>query len=120
MLRVGFASEGFPGVQSTNDLLRANVRELLDMRRMTQADLAKQLNVSQPWVSKRLSGTTPFQIGDIDAVADSFGLSPAQLLCVGHGTQDRRKAQHDRRCGEDRRRLKLPQWTAPDRRREDH
>lgn len=99
---------GGPRQLTANDQIRANVRELLDMRRLTQAELAKRLGVSQPWVSKRLSGTTPFHIKDLDVIADVFGLSPGQLMCVGFGTLDRRQTERDRRSGEERRRNPLP------------
>jgi transcriptional regulator with XRE-family HTH domain len=80
----------------------ATIKALMEWRRMTQAELAEQLNRSQPWVSKRLTGTTPFQIEDLDLFADAFGLSPAELLQEGHGKLDRR-AGGDRRSGADRR-----------------
>lgn len=85
-----------------NDQLRANVRELLDLRRWTQTELADRLGQSQPWLSKRLTGTTPFQIEDVDAIAAAFDLSPSDLLCVGFGQWDRR-SMPDRRSGLERR-----------------
>lgn len=92
--------------QTANDRLRENVRALMDWRRMTQADLAEKLQRSQPWLSKRLTGTTPFQIEDLDALADVFGLSPQELFCQGHGELDRRTPGSDRRSGVDRRRAR--------------
>jgi transcriptional regulator with XRE-family HTH domain len=89
--------------QTANDWLRANVRELMDLRRWTQMELAKRLGVSQPWLSKRLTGTTPFQIEDIDAIGAVFGLSPQELLCAGFGKWDRRDGE-ERRAGHERRR----------------
>jgi transcriptional regulator with XRE-family HTH domain len=89
--------------------LRTNVLELMEFRRMTQAELAELLGKSQPWLSKRLSGKpwseggSRFQIEDLDALANVFGLSPAQLLEPGHGKWDRRSGR-DRRSGFDRRR----------------
>lgn len=88
--------------RTANEWVRANVKELMELRRWTQSDLAERLSVSQPWLSKRLTGTTPFQIEDLDAIAHVFGLSPSELLCAGHGQWDRR-AGEDRRRGEDRR-----------------
>lgn len=81
---------------AANDQVRANVEELMAMRGMTQAVLADRLGESQPWLSKRLTGKTPFQMRDLDMIGDVFGLSPAQLLQEGYGKQDRR-------CGNDRR-----------------
>lgn len=85
-----------------NDQLRINVRELMDLRNWSQADLAERLKRSQPWLSKRLTGTTPFHMKDVDEIAHVFGLAPAELLCVGFGKWDRRH-QPERRSGVDRR-----------------
>lgn len=87
-----------------NDQVRVNVECLMEMRDWTQVELADRLQRSQPWLSKRLTGATPFQIEDLDLFADVFGLSPAQLLQSGYGKLDRRSG-HDRRCGAERRQL---------------
>jgi transcriptional regulator with XRE-family HTH domain len=92
-----------PTPQTANEWVRANVRELMDLRRWTQVQLAERLKVSQPWLSKRLTGTTPFQIEDLDMFAAAFGLSPQELLCAGFGKWDRRNID-ERRTGRDRRR----------------
>lgn len=89
--------------------LRLNLIELMEFRRMTQAELAERLGKGQPWLSKRLSGKpwneggSRFQLEDLDALADVFGLSPAQLLEPGVGKWDRRCGR-DRRTGGERRR----------------
>jgi len=95
---------------TANDQIRANVRELMDLRRWTQADLAERLGRSQPWLSKRLTGTTPFQIEDLDTFSAAFGLKPAELLCMGFGKWDRRQTP-ERRAGDERRRLALGRST---------
>lgn len=92
-----------PPPTTANEWVRANVRELMDFRRITQAELADMIGQSQPWLSKRLTGVTEFQMGDLDLIANAFGLSPAQLLCAGTGQWERRSGQ-DRRNGSDRRR----------------
>lgn len=89
---------------SVNDQLRENVRVLMDARRLTQAQLAERLGQSQPWLSKRLTGTTPFHIEDLDALAHVFALSPAELLQPGYGKWDRRTHDIVRRVCPDRRR----------------
>jgi transcriptional regulator with XRE-family HTH domain len=82
--------------------LRQNLRELMEWRRMTQADLAAQLGRSQPWVSKRMSGVNKFQVEDLDELARVFMLTPTELLHPGYGQWDRRTTR-DRRTGNDRR-----------------
>jgi transcriptional regulator with XRE-family HTH domain len=99
--RIGLDAAGRPF--TANEQLRVNLRELMEWRRMTQADLAEMLSVSQPWVSKRMSGTTPFQMSDVDMLAHAFGVSPAELLCGGWGKFDRRRQGSERRSGQDRR-----------------
>lgn len=91
-----------PPPVSANEQLCRNVRELMKLRRWSQADLAKRIGVSQPWLSQRFTGRTSFHMRDLDAIALAFDVTPAELLCVGFGQWDRRKTP-DRRSGEDRR-----------------
>lgn len=91
-----------PEPLTANERIIHTVKALMDWRRMTQADLAHLLDRSQPWLSKRLTGTTPFQIEDLDALGAVFGLSPAELLQPGHANLDRRTGG-DRRSSADRR-----------------
>ena len=102
-LRMTYGHDASP--QTANEWLRANVRELMDLRKWTQQELAERLGVSQPWLSKRLTGRTPFHMRDLDAIAHVFGLSPHELLCAGYGQWDRRHGS-DRRSGDERRRHK--------------
>lgn len=92
-----------PSVPETaNERVRRNLREIMRIRRMSQAQLADALGRSQPWLSKRLTNVTPFHLEDIDAISAIFGLTPAEFLCEGYGQFDRRKGG-DRRVGQDRR-----------------
>jgi transcriptional regulator with XRE-family HTH domain len=92
---------------TANERVIATVNALMEWRRMTQAELAEKLGQSQPWLSKRLTGRTPFQIEDLDLIGAFFGLSPAELLQDGHGNLDRRSSG-ERRSGTDRRRRARP------------
>ncbi len=94
---------GPPTPKTANEWVQTNVREAMDARGWTQSELAERLGQSQPWLSKRLTGHTPFQIEDLDALARVFGLSPTEWLCAGYGKWDRRRII-DRRGGADRRR----------------
>ena len=91
-----------PAPRTANDWVRANVMEAMNARKWTQAELADRLGRSQPWLSKRLTGTTPFKIEDLDTIAAVFELSPAELLGHGYGKWDRRSGR-ERRSGFDRR-----------------
>jgi transcriptional regulator with XRE-family HTH domain len=101
------------GGSPAEDQLRRNLLELMEFRRMKQAQLAELLGKSQSWVSRRLSGKSwdaggsRFQFEDLDALARIFGLSPAELLEPGYGSWDRR-AGDERRSGTDRRRRARP------------
>lgn len=106
-LRLGMGGDGT--LDPAEQLLRQNLLELMEFRRMTQAELAERLGKSQPWLSKRLSGKSwndggsRFQFEDLDALAHVFGLSPWELLQPAYGKWDRRRGD-DRRSGSERRR----------------
>jgi len=92
---------------SAEACLRANIRALMQQRRMKQEDLAERLQLSQAWVSKRLSGKPPplgsrFQVADLNKLAEVFGVPPFTLLQPTI-EWDRRRHGHDRRSGQDRR-----------------
>lgn len=93
-----------PAVVAANERVRVNIECLMEMHRLTQAELAERIGKSQPWLSKRMTGTTPFQIEDLDSLSYAFGLSPAQLLQEGYGKLDRRVCA-ERRSGMERRQL---------------
>jgi len=56
------------------------VRALMGRRRMSQTALADVLGVTQTQVSKRLRGVIPFDIDEIERLAEYFGVDPADLL----------------------------------------
>lgn len=89
---------------AANERLCANLRELMTLHNLNQSELAERIQKSQPWLSKRLTGETRFQVEDLDALGHVFGLSPAQLLEAGYGNLDRRSGE-DRRHGVERRRI---------------
>lgn len=98
-----FGQEATP--RTANEWARANVKEAMELRGWNQAKLAQRIRQSQPWLSKRLTGVTEFQLGDLDLIAPVFGMSPAELLQPGYGQWDRRRGQ-GRRQIPDRRQVK--------------
>lgn len=112
-MKIGSVRPHFIPAETANDRLRSNVQALLDWRKMNQSDLASMVGRSQPWLSKRLTGTTPFQIEDLDLLAHAFGLSPQELLCEGHGELNRRTGD-ERRSGTERRHTRTPAHDAAD------
>jgi transcriptional regulator with XRE-family HTH domain len=58
----------------------AEVRAELARQRKPQRVLADRLGISTTQVSKRLSGEIPFDVAELDKVADELGVSVVQLL----------------------------------------
>jgi transcriptional regulator with XRE-family HTH domain len=87
---------------------------------MSQTALAKALGMSQAAMSDRLTGKTPFTLDELQALADTFGVDPADLLAgpsprrVGvnsHERSRRAQARHARR--RERRGLSLAGFGMP-------
>lgn len=70
---------------SLRETAAANVRAELGRSRITQAQAARQINMSTAALSKRLNGYLPFDVDQLAAIADLLRIEPAELL-----------AQHDR------------------------
>jgi transcriptional regulator with XRE-family HTH domain len=65
---------------SLGSVVGANVRALMAARGVSQKQMESILGVTQSAVSKRLRGVTPFDTSDLEAIADAFGVDPADLL----------------------------------------
>jgi len=57
-----------------------NVRAEMSRRQITQAVVARHLNLSQSAVSLRLTGSQEFKISELQAVAELLGVPTASLL----------------------------------------
>lgn len=66
--------------QRLTDLVAEEVRAIMGRRRKTGAALARQLGVSQMWVSDRLRGVQPFDLGDLERIAGVLEVEVADLL----------------------------------------
>lgn len=49
-------------------------------RRLNQTDLAGLLGQGQPWVSRRMSGSTPITVDDLEAIAEALRVPVSELL----------------------------------------
>jgi transcriptional regulator with XRE-family HTH domain len=58
------------------------IRVLLARRRMSAAQLGRQLGVSQTYIWRRLKGETAFDLDDLDRIAGVLGVAPADLFPV--------------------------------------
>jgi transcriptional regulator with XRE-family HTH domain len=61
--------------QAADLTVAAEIRAELGRQRLSQADLARRLGVSRPWVSRRLSGQTALSIPDIARIAHELGVA---------------------------------------------
>jgi transcriptional regulator with XRE-family HTH domain len=67
-------------MSSIDQSVADNVRAAMARRRITQSDLATALGVSQPAVSARLAGRTPFTVAELATAARVVDVPLSQLL----------------------------------------
>lgn len=67
----------------TDLLFVDNVRALLDAHGMTQRELSHRVGHHETWLSKILKKQRGVRLGDVDKIADFFGLNGYQLLTPG-------------------------------------
>jgi antitoxin component HigA of HigAB toxin-antitoxin module len=60
--------------------IAAAVREHLRRRDIRQIDLVPVLGLSQPALSSRLTGRTPFTLENLERLADHLGIPVTELL----------------------------------------
>lgn len=56
------------------------IRGWMGKRRVTGAELARRLGVSQMWVSYRLSGKQPIDLNDLEMISKALSVPVRQLL----------------------------------------
>lgn len=56
------------------------IRALLARRRMSASELARVIGVTQPYISRRLTGDTPLDVDDLAKIADALGVHISDLL----------------------------------------
>lgn len=60
----------------------AEIRSLLARHRIPQTDVADTLDMSQASVSRRLTGETPLDVNELQAIASRIGVPITDLLPV--------------------------------------
>ncbi len=65
-----------------NDRVAGEVRAELARQRMSQADLASRVGVSQVFISRRLTGAVSFSVKELERVAEALKVDVAQFLAV--------------------------------------
>lgn len=62
--------------------LEINIRWLMTERKMTAGDMAARMGWSAPTWRARMSNPASFTLAEIVAVANIFGETPENLLCI--------------------------------------
>lgn len=62
------------------EVLRANVRVLLALQRMTKGELAARLETDRTTISKRMNGTRDWALQDLIHLSEIFGVPAERLI----------------------------------------
>lgn len=62
------------------EVVPGQLRAELARRQITKSELAGKLNVSDMWVYRRLSGSIPLNLRDLDRITEALDIDPRQLL----------------------------------------
>ena len=71
---------GAHGPRSTRQVVTENIRALMARRGIKQPQIMALLELSQPAVSRRLSGQLPWNIDELERIARAFEVSVAELI----------------------------------------
>ncbi len=62
------------------DLTAANLRAELARQKVSRAAVARELGVTEMWVSRRVNGQTPITVADLYAICDILQIPPSRVL----------------------------------------
>lgn len=71
--------------ESPRERVAANVRAEVGRRQLTQASVAVILGKSQQSVSKKMRGSIPFDLEELDALASALSVPVEQFLATTAG-----------------------------------
>ncbi|WP_157408202.1 helix-turn-helix transcriptional regulator [Actinoplanes sp. N902-109] len=64
------------------------IRVILARKKKSAAELARDLRWKQPYLSRRMTGETAFDLDDLEVIANALGVTVAQLVTgTGEETQ---------------------------------
>lgn len=66
-----------------DELVSGEIRAWMGRRRLNQSTLADALGERQQWVSRRLSGSVPMSLDDVERIAEALDVSAFDLLTGG-------------------------------------
>lgn len=65
---------------TTTERIGSKIRELMTASGVSQQRVADLLGMSQPGISRRLTGLVPFDVNELVAIAQLLDVPPASLL----------------------------------------
>lgn len=72
-----------PQAVTPTDRVALEVKALMGRYGVTQMKLTEVLGVTQSAISRRLHGTTPFDVNEVGVLANFFGVTMGELLGEG-------------------------------------
>lgn len=64
----------------TSERIASNVRAEMARRRITQTEIAKKAGIPQSGLSRRLVGSTPFTVNEIERIAEVLDIQVNELI----------------------------------------
>lgn len=80
MTEMNFVNENISPVDELQQIITDNVEWLRRRRKITQTDLAVDMHISQPNLSKKIRGSIAWTLPDIALLADYFGVPVSYLV----------------------------------------
>lgn len=65
---------------STTKAAAANIRAELGRQDKSRAAFAREMGVSEMWLSRRINAQTPITVDDLARIADALDVTPLELL----------------------------------------
>jgi len=69
-----------PRASSLSERVAEEIRVVLARRRIRQSQLARELGVSEQWISVRLLGKQPIDLNDLAQIAEALGVQVTDLI----------------------------------------
>ena len=67
---------------TTTTQIAANIRAELGRQNKTRAALARDMDVTEMWVSRRLNAQTPLTVDDLTRIANALDVATTDLLAA--------------------------------------
>jgi DNA-binding Xre family transcriptional regulator len=65
-----------------NRAVAAQIRSVLTIRQIRQAALAKQMGVTEVWLSRRLREVQPLSLDDVEAICRALKVEPTEMIAA--------------------------------------